>query len=645
MQSRILTSLVIFPMCATLLRAQPVAQPEPAVVLGSVIGKVISIAQPWPNAAPKTFSTRLKIVKAEGLPSFLAGMEADIAFQSPDRLRVVTKVDGQEIKVGRQGQQLWVSLPQKKFSVVGESGLPRYLSAPDKRDTTQMRAMTLGVNAAKLVLLPLALDIELLPPVKLNGVDCQVLDLRPKPDSKLGVPDVRVRMWVRRQDQMPVRISATLKGEFDVLVELADPKIGVAWPVEKWALDSKAGDNVERVALGHLTRFIDSAIERLNTKLPTLGPATGARRVIAVEGEGRLEELDGTKVLFLKGTPEEMGRQHGQLLRQEIRSVIDNILYGVGVGSSFSKGRWFFGEIEAAEKRLAPHVNPRYWREMDAMAQAAGVDVQEARLANLFPELFHCSGFAVFGKATAGGRMFHGRILDYMKGAGLEQNAVVMILQPEKGHAWANVSYAGFVGTVTAMNEKQIAIGEMGGRGEGEWDGKPMAQLLRDVMEQAATLEEAVAILRKGPRTCEYYYVVSDAKTKRAVGIAATPTRFETIWAGESHPQLPQPVKDTVLMSAGDRYEELVRRVKAGYGKLDATAARELMARPVCMESNIHSVLFAPDTLDFWVANADSKNVASATRYTKYNLRELLGKAPAAPPAKPALSGALERLK
>jgi hypothetical protein len=42
------------------------------------------------------------------------------------------------------------------------------------------------------------------------------------------------------------------------------------------------------------------------------------------------------------------------------------------------------------------------------------------------------------------------------------------------------------------------------------------------------------------------------------------------------------------------------------------------------MNSNIHSVLFDPETLDFWVANADSTNPASHTRYTKYNLAELL---------------------
>jgi hypothetical protein len=271
-------------------------------------------------------------------------------------------------------------------------------------------------------------------------------------------------------------------------------------------------------------------------------------------------------------------------------------------------------------------MRPEYVQEMDALAFAAGLEKEEVRLANYFPELFHCSGFALFGEATAGGRMYHGRILDYLRGAGLEQNAVVMVMQPANGHAWVNISYAGFVGSVTAMNEKQIAIGEMGGRGEGNWDGKPMAQLVREVMERAATLDEAVDIMRKSRRTCEYYYVISDGKSRRAVGIAATPKKFETIRAGQAHPQLPHAVKDAVLMSAGDRYEKLVERVKQSHGRVDANAARDLMRRPVAMNSNIHSVLFAPETLDFWVANADSQNVASEARWTHYNLRELLGR-------------------
>jgi hypothetical protein len=247
-------------------------------------------------------------------------------------------------------------------------------------------------------------------------------------------------------------------------------------------------------------------------------------------------------------------------------------------------------------------------------------------LANFFPELFHCSGFALLGKATVDGKTYHGRVLDYLRGLGLEENAVVMVIEPDQGNAWVNVSYAGFVGSVTAMNAKQVAIGEMGGRGEGNWDGKPMANLMREVMETCSTVEEAVALMKKSPRTCEYYYVISDAKSKKAVGLKTTPTIFEAVWDGETHPQLPMAVEDAVLMSAGDRYDELVKRVKNDYGKFDAKLSRDLMTKPVCMGSNIQSVLFCPDTLDFWVANADSKNVASHTRYTPYNLKAMLGK-------------------
>ena len=335
--------------------------------------------------------------------------------------------------------------------------------------------------------------------------------------------------------------------------------------------------------------------------------------------------------MFLKGTPEEMGRQQGELLRAQVRDLVSKIVYGVGVASSFEKGRWFFGEIEACQARIEPFIEERYLREMDALAAAAGLHPQEARLANFFPELFHCSGFAVWGDATVDGRLYHGRVLDYLRGVGLEPNAVITVHQPDEGNAWVNIGYAGFVGSVTAMNEKRISLGEMGGRGEGAWDGKPMAQLVREVMEKADSLDAGLEIMRRSPRTCEYYYVLADGNQRRAVGIAATPDSFEVVEAGQAHPRLPHAVPDAVLLSAGDRYEHLVARVMRDYGRLDAAGARRLMERPVAMTSNIQSGLFAPETLDFWVANADAAHPAAHARYTHHNLAELLGRPVAGP--------------
>jgi outer membrane lipoprotein-sorting protein len=639
------TSRFLMPLAAVVVAVwtvlgQPAAAPakSPQEILALSFGKLVNLIEPATNTAPQTLTATVKVVAADGAVKSLAGHVVEVAFQAPDKLRVAGDVEGRSLVLGRDGQQLWIFAPQKNFGLVGATNVARFTAEPNSFDTTPLAPVTLPLPKAQLLVLPLLFQVEALPDETVDGVNCHVVRGTPLPQARdaLNLPNGTLTLWARETDGLPARLRVANDKNLAVTVEFQKLTVGEPWPEANWRMNAPANAKVETVALAHLRRFLPAAWSLLTGKIPTLGPATGERKVIATEGAGRLEDFDGTKVLFLKGTPEDMGRQQGTLMRKQVRDLVDKVLYGVGVGSSFEKRRWFFGEVEEAQQRITPFIDERYLREMDAMALAANLDKQEVRLANFFPELFHCSGFSVFGRATVDGRMYHGRILDYMRGVGLEPNAVVIVSQPDRGYAWVNISYAGFIGSVTAMNEKHISIGEMGGRGEGNWDGKPMAELVRDVMEKTATLDEAVDLMRKGPRTCEYYYVISDGSTKRAVGIAATPTSFEVIHPGQAHPRLPHAIPDAVLMSAGDRYEELARRVQAEYGRLDADAARHLMDRPVCMNSNLHSVLFAPETLDFWVANADARNVASACRYTHYNLAELLGRAPApggTPPA------------
>ncbi len=550
---------------------------------------------------------------------------AEISLQYPDRFQLTTEVDKVSATVTRNQGELWIHAPSKKYGLIGKADLPKFTGFPDSVEAVDLPDMGLPITRGQLQWAPVLLRVE-----HRNGAwEVEPSDLGQRmadlPDFKLRLEldEIPVQGWPHKGDAFQVTLE--LPGQPSFTGQLHGWGFADPGDIKDWELHAPKEHTVETVALAHLVRCIKSLPEQMLSKPPTLGTATGERELVARSGKGRLELHDGVRVLFLEGTPEEMGTQHGQLLGDEVRRMTERILYGVGVASSFEKQRWFIGEIEEAQSRIQPFVRDEHIREMDALAQATGMHIQEARLMNFFPELFHCSGFALHGKATLGGQMYHGRILDYMRGVGLEENAVVMICKPEGANAWVNVSYAGFLGSVTAMNEKQIAIGEMGGRGEGDWDGKPMAQLVREVMENCDTIDEAVELMRSSPRTCEYYYVISDAKSMRAVGIKATPDIFETVWSGETHPQLPHAVEDAVVLSADDRYEELVKRVKAGYGTFEADSARELMTRPVCMTSNIQSVLFAPGTLDFWVANADGENVASHTRYTHFNLEDLLG--------------------
>lgn len=369
-----------------------------------------------------------------------------------------------------------------------------------------------------------------------------------------------------------------------------------------------------------LQRGAARAIDLKRDDLASVPPPDGVTKIPGA----RLEAKDGQRTCWLTGSNYEMGLRHGRLLQAEIRKMLDSTLYVVGWAYTVAKGRWFLADMRDAWKRLEPHCDAAYLDELRGLADGAKLDVEEVRLGNMFPELFHCSGFAVAGDSTVGGKLYHGRVLDYMVEIGLQNAQVDFVTRAPGGKGFVNVGYAGFIGCVTGMNEAQVSIGEMGGRGEGRWDGTPMAFLMRRALEKAATLEEAQEIFRSAKRTCEYYYVIADGKSRSAVGVAAWPDRIEFIRPGEAHAELPHPVPGCVLLSGGDRYELLSKRARDAFGKIDEAGALELMSRPVAMNSNLHNVLFVPEDGVYLVAHASLQGhkPAASQKYIRHNLRD-----------------------
>lgn len=348
--------------------------------------------------------------------------------------------------------------------------------------------------------------------------------------------------------------------------------------------------------------------------------------LLGVEGKGWLERRAGNLVLHMAGTPYEMGYQHGVLLRTQIRQLAAT-LYAVGAAQALlDPEKAALPKIQQAYQRCLPHIPKDILEELRGLAEGAQLPIEQVRTVNMIPELFHCSGFALWGRATKDGVLYHGRILDYAMEIGYHNYALLIVARPEGKNAFINVGYCGFIGSVTGTNDKQVTFGEMGGRGEGLWDGMPMAFLMRKGLEEADSLDEALSIFQNTPRTCEYYYVISDAKISDARGLACTPDKCLVLKPGEPHPDLPAPVGvlDTVLMSGDGRFQLLAARTIQGYGKFDGPAGLALMRRPVAMKSAIHTALFAPALGKFWVANAIGITPSSECPYTEYDANELL---------------------
>lgn len=253
------------------------------------------------------------------------------------------------------------------------------------------------------------------------------------------------------------------------------------------------------------------------------------------EGAGKLYQVEGQLLLVMEGTPAEMGFQHGRLLAKRIHHIVKE---GYMAKAFYARG-YTLEYINAQSERMEKHFPPEYIEEMRGIVkglQAAGVsdiNYEEIRSAVTQAEIAHhpaneppefktpattpppqqCSNFAVWGKWTKDGHLLHGRNLDWNIDGGAQEDAVLLVWHPATGIPFMMLGWSGGIASVSGMNAQGITIGEMTSVSTDEtFDGLPLMLMMRRVLETAATLDEAVAVIQKGPRTIGWNFVIGDGK-------------------------------------------------------------------------------------------------------------------------------------
>ncbi len=75
--------------------------------------------------------------------------------------------------------------------------------------------------------------------------------------------------------------------------------------------------------------------------------------------------------------------------------------------------------------------------------------------------LLSCTVFGAWGEATADGKLYHLRALDWMPDAPVNKYPTVILYEPtEEGHPFVNIGFLGLIGSLTAMSKHGITIGE-----------------------------------------------------------------------------------------------------------------------------------------------------------------------------------------
>jgi isopenicillin-N N-acyltransferase-like protein len=273
----------------------------------------------------------------------------------------------------------------------------------------------------------------------------------------------------------------------------------------------------------------------------------------------RVRVLDGLRILALEGSGYEMGRQHGEALREEIRQGVlplfgnhtefDSSLRQLPEERRRAAAAHFDREIFDPLRRFVPQ---DYLDELRGIAEGAGLPADVVLRGNFLSELLQvtlkeqvpagivdasgggCTGFAVAGPATRDGELLHGKNTDY-RGTGVWDRFPVLILsRPAEGFAYVRGTSAGLIKCNTCMNQHGITLGgHFLFSADTAADGMAFTVLENEIMRRAANLRDAISIVEDEPRAGAFAFILSDGKTGEAVALECTRSLVSRRWLSD----------------------------------------------------------------------------------------------------------------
>ncbi len=354
---------------------------------------------------------------------------------------------------------------------------------------------------------------------------------------------------------------------------------------------------------------------------------------------GRVETLHGFRVLCVAGSPEQMGEQHGRLLKPLVRRVVKTIVRGT-YGDTPEGYRSLLDGARVMERYLPD----AFRRELRALARAAGVKYDELVALQLFGDVnrgryaMDCSTYAALGPATRTGECIVGRNMDYWDYGVMDYAAVLIHFQPDDGIPFVTVSWAGVINGWTAMNVKGVCVANNTAYGarSNSLHGLSTCFMLRKIAQYCSSVDEGVETIRSTRRACGTVMLVAGGSPPKAAEVEYDHDAAAVRWATKGYVAATNhfrtlyqdpPLRDDEGWSG--RYQRLIELLRKNYGRIDETQC--FVADPqVYMDITLHSALLLPARLRFRLAMG--RRPAPAGPYHAFRLtRTGLVAEPAAP--------------
>lgn len=371
----------------------------------------------------------------------------------------------------------------------------------------------------------------------------------------------------------------------------------------------------------------------------------------------------GLYEMYASGSPFELGVKEGKLsqalIQEQEQAFTEQIRQMIPSPSYLKFLKYVVGFMN---RDLPDHIVPEYQQEIYGISRAAAdsfswIGNNYSRILNYHAAhdighalqnlmLVGCTSFGAWGDKSADGSMLIGRNFDFWVGDKFAEHKIVSFIKPDKGHKFASVTWGGFTGVVSGMNDAGLTVTINATRSDIPFGAAtPVSLVAREVLQYAGNIKEAVAIARKREMFVSESFLIGSAKDGKAIIIEKTPKKLAIYDpAGDAiqctnHYQskdfsTQELNKEQIARSASEyRYKRLQQLLSAAYPLTPTKMAGILRDRRGLNGKDIgngnekavnqliahHSIIFQPDSLRMWV----STNPWQLGTYVCYDLNKV----------------------